>query len=99
MGTETPANEPFWRVGPVVGTKLPRRMPAAMARRIQRARRRSRRPRDLKAEVLGVGGWGCFSGSEGEETGRSGWALGGMGTGWVGLFCILVGSEPVGCFA
>lgn len=96
MGTETPTNLPFWSAGPVFGTKLPRRMPMVMARKIQRARKRSRRPREWKAESLVVdGGVGedCFSGSEeteGFETGR-------MGTGWIVLsFCILVESGPVG---
>ena len=66
-GTETPTNFPFWRAGPVEGTKLPRRIPISIARKIQRARRRSRRPRDLKAEILVVGEGEravCFSGSE-----------------------------------
>lgn len=60
-------------------------MPIAIARKIQRARKRSRRPRDLKAETLAALGWDCFSGSdsEGEVMGSSGSALGRMGTGWV----------------
>ena len=50
IGTDTPTNLPFCRAGPVEGTKFPRIMPTAMARKIQRARKRSIQPRALKAE-------------------------------------------------
>ena len=64
IGTETPTNFPFCSAGPVLGTKLPRMMPMAIARKIQSARKRSSKPRDLKAETLVVE-WSpaCFSGS------------------------------------
>lgn len=52
IGTETPTNLPFSRVGPVSGTKLPRMIPTAMARKIHRARKRSSQPRDLKADTF-----------------------------------------------
>lgn len=75
------------RVGEVLGTKLPRRMPAIMAMRIQRKRRRSRSGRDCRAVeglvmgavvdvVDGDGDGDCFSMSEGGEV------LGGMDEEW-----------------
>lgn len=66
IGTLTPTNLPFCRAGPVEGTKFPRMIPMAIARKIHRARYWSRIPRLLKAEVLVVvvESWGgCFSGS------------------------------------
>lgn len=70
-GRGTCEREPRWRVEEVEGTKLPRRMPAIMARRIQRKRRRSRRGRDWRVEGVVVevvdGDGDCFSGSEGGE--------------------------------
>lgn len=92
MGMDTLTNFPFWRVGPVLGTKLPRRMPVAMERRIQRARKRSRRPRERKAECLDEGGWDCFSGSGGGVVGREGEGVGRMGS---VVFCILMASGAV----
>lgn len=50
MGSETPTKVPLFRAGPTSSTKLPRRMPISMARKIQSARNRSRKPRDLKTE-------------------------------------------------
>ena len=80
MGMDTPTNFPFWRAGPVVGTKLPRRMPIAMARKIHRARKRSRRPREEKAEILArEAGVDCFS--------MSGFETCGEGLGWVDTGC------------
>jgi hypothetical protein len=60
IGTETPTNCPFCNAGPVLGTKFPRIIPTAIARKIHRARNRSRNPRDLKIEDSRVGG-GCMS--------------------------------------
>ena len=80
MGMETPTNFPFWRTVPVLGTKLPRRMPMTMARKIQRARKRSRRPREEKAEVLArEAGMDCFSTSESGTCGE--------GLGWLEMGC------------
>lgn len=57
-------------MGPVLGTKFPRMMPIAMARKIHSARNWSRRPRDLKAETLvAEGSMACFSGSRDGESG------------------------------
>lgn len=55
MGTETPTKVDCWRAGPVEGTKLPRRMPMAIARMIQTTRKRSRKERALR------GGTSCVS--------------------------------------
>lgn len=49
IGTETPTNFPFCRASVVFGTKFPRMIPMAMARNIQIARKRSRKPMFLKA--------------------------------------------------
>ncbi|KAH7118233.1 hypothetical protein B0J13DRAFT_681032 [Dactylonectria estremocensis] len=49
--TDTPTNLPFCNAGPVEGTKLPRIMPIAIARRIHRARNRSSHPRALNADT------------------------------------------------
>ena len=69
IGTETPTNFPFCKAGPVEGTKLPRRMPMSIARKIHAARKRSSQPKPLKAEVLvlsvGVNSEFCFSTSTG----------------------------------
>ena len=87
MGIETPTNFPFWRAGPVLGTKLPRRMPITMARKIQRARKRSRRPREEKAETLArEAGMVCFS--------MSGSGTCGEGLGWVDMGCESMSSCP-----
>ena len=50
-GTETPTNFPFCKAGPTLETKLPNKMPIAMAKRIHIAKSRSSSPRALKAEV------------------------------------------------
>lgn len=47
---DTPTNLPFSSAGPVLGTKLPSRMPITMASRIQSASKRSSQPRALKAD-------------------------------------------------
>ena len=87
MGMETPTNFPFWRAGPVLGTKLPRRMPITMARKIQRARKRSRRPREEKAETLArEAGMDCFS--------TSGFSTRGEGLGWADTGCESMTSCP-----
>ena len=52
IGIDTPTNLPFCSVGPVEGTKLPRMTPIAMARKIQRARKRSSQPSALNAETF-----------------------------------------------
>ena len=83
MGMETPTNFPFWRTGPVLGTKLPKRMPTTMARKIQRAKKRSRRPREEKADILAGGaGMDCFSMS---GLGSCGEGVGGEDTGCEGI--------------
>ena len=68
IGTLTPTNCPFCNAGPVFGTKFPRMIPIAMARKIHNARNRSSQPRALKAEVLDVSSTSslvsCFSTSE-----------------------------------
>ena len=93
MGMETEAKCPVVRVVDMRGTKFPRRMPVAMARRIQRARKRSRRPRAWKADWGLVGGGVCFSGSEGGEMGASRSVV---GMGWVIVsFGILVEGDGV----
>lgn len=71
MGMDTEAKWPVVRVVDTLGTKLPRMMPMAMARRIKRARKRLRRPRAWKADWGEVGGGVCFSASEGGEMGGS----------------------------
>jgi len=54
----------------VLGTKFPKIMPMAMARKIHSARNWSRRPRLLKAETLvAEGSTACFSGSRDGESG------------------------------
>lgn len=55
MGIETPTNVPFWRAGPVDGTRLARIMPRAIERMIQITRKRSRKERALKGGAL----WSC----------------------------------------
>ena len=67
IGTDTPTNFPFCKAGPVEGTKLLRRMPISIAKKIHAARKRSSQPRPLKADVLvlSVGGEFCFSMSTG----------------------------------
>lgn len=52
IGTDTPTNFPFCSAGPVLGTKLPRMMPIAIAKRIHTARKRSSHPKLLNAEVF-----------------------------------------------
>jgi hypothetical protein len=52
IGTETPTNFPRCNADPVLGTKLPSRIPMMMASRIHRARSRSSQPRALKAETF-----------------------------------------------
>ncbi len=79
MGTETPTNFPFCSAGPVLVTKFPRIIPIAIAKNIQNARNRSRRPRLLNAETLVEGpSSSCFSTS---VTGSWGSPLGRVGTG------------------
>lgn len=51
IGIETPTNFPRSSAGPVLDTKFPRIIPTAIARKIQIARKRSRMPNWLKAEV------------------------------------------------
>lgn len=70
IGTETPTNFPLCNAGPVLGTKFPKIIPIAMARKIHTARNRSKRPRFLKAEFFFCGesdGLACFSISLGVE--------------------------------
>lgn len=70
IGTETPTNFPLCNAGPVLGTKFPKIIPIAMARKIHTARNRSKRPRFLKAESFFCGesdGFACFSMSLGME--------------------------------
>ena len=55
IGTDTPTNFPRCNAGPVLGTKFPRMMPMAMAKRIHSARKRSSNARFLKADSLGEG--------------------------------------------
>lgn len=50
IGMDTPTNLPFWSAGPVLGTKLPSRMPIIIASRIQSASKRSNQPKALKAD-------------------------------------------------
>jgi hypothetical protein len=67
IGTLTPTNFPFCNAGPVFGTKFPRIIPTAIARKIHRARNRSSQPRLLKMDSFSVvdGSWGdCFSMSD-----------------------------------
>lgn len=78
MGTETPTNFPLCRAGPVLGTKLPRMIPIAMARKIHIAKNRSRIPRLENMDSF-------FCGSSGEEVSRCFsmshvfiWSLGGL---------------------
>ncbi len=79
MGTETPTNFPFCSAGPVLVTKFPRIIPIAIAKNIQNARNRSRRPRLLNAETLVERpSSSCFSTS---VTGSWGSPLGRVGTG------------------
>lgn len=52
MGMETPTNFPLSNAGPVEGTKFPRMIPMAMARKIHSARKRSSHPRDLNADTF-----------------------------------------------
>jgi hypothetical protein len=59
IGIDTPTNVPFCNAGPTLSTKLPSMIPMAMARKIQTARKRSRRPRLLKADSFGA--WRLFS--------------------------------------
>lgn len=68
IGTETPTNWPFCKAGPVFGTKLPRMIPIAMARKIHIAKKRSRRPRLENIDFFATyscagepGCWPCFS--------------------------------------
>lgn len=42
MGALTPTKRPPWRVVPVLGTRLPRMIPIAMAKMIQTTRKRSK---------------------------------------------------------
>ena len=85
MGIETPTNFPFCSAGPVLGTKFPRMMPITMARKIHRARNRSRRPRLLKVETLVEdSSFACFSTSMIESSGP---LLGRIGTGSDEDFC------------
>ena len=92
---DTSANLPFCNAGPTSGTKLPSRTPRTMARRIQRARKRSSQPRDLKAEVFlasgGVSCASCFSASPNDrEAGESSAVFAGMTAGsLMGCFAIL----------
>lgn len=51
IGIETPTNFPFCNAGPVLGTKFPKIIPIAIARKIQTARKRSRIPNFLNAET------------------------------------------------
>ena len=48
MGMLTPTNSPFCRAGPVEGTRLPSKMPIAMARMIHSTKNLSRRDRPFK---------------------------------------------------
>lgn len=50
IGMETPAIPPFCSAGPVEGSKYPRIIPMAMARKIHTARNLSRNPSCLKTE-------------------------------------------------
>lgn len=50
IGMETPAIPPFCSAGPVEGSKYPRIIPMAIARKIHTARNLSRNPSCLKAE-------------------------------------------------
>ncbi|KAH0405400.1 hypothetical protein KCU89_g19, partial [Aureobasidium melanogenum] len=52
IGTETPTNFPLSSAGPVCGTKLPSKIPIAIANMIQTARKRSNQPRPLIADTL-----------------------------------------------
>jgi hypothetical protein len=70
IGTLTPTNFPFCNAGPVFGTKFPRMIPMAIAKKIHNARRRSSQPRLLKIDVLEASNASsssvkpCFSTSE-----------------------------------
>jgi hypothetical protein len=69
IGTLTPTNFPFCNAGPVFGTKFPRMIPIAIAKKIHKARRRSSQPRLLKMDVLEASSTSspvkpCFSTSE-----------------------------------
>lgn len=52
IGIETPTNSPLCNAGPTLSTKLPSKMPITIARRIQRASRRSSQPKLLKADTF-----------------------------------------------
>lgn len=52
IGKDTSTKVPFCNAGPTLSTKFPSRMPTSMARKIHTARKRSRKPRELKAESL-----------------------------------------------
>lgn len=51
IGIDTSTNFPFCSAGPVCSTKLPRIIPIAIARKIQRAKNMSSQPRPLRAEL------------------------------------------------
>jgi hypothetical protein len=50
MGIETPTKEPFLKSRSVLGTKLPRIIPTAIARKIHTARKRSKMPKFLNTD-------------------------------------------------
>lgn len=81
IGIDTPTNFPFCSAGPVLGTKFPNKIPTTIARNIHTARKRSSKPRFLKADCLlrtssrGIPFSPCFSTSpDFSGTGPSTWS-------------------------